>query len=108
MNAVAAVTAVLSGPPILTQIGPVALAGPPVPLAGSVVGFPNILASGLNQVATKLDTADDLVRRLALGEDLPVHQVSYALEEARLSVELAMQVRSRLLDGYREMMNLQL
>jgi flagellar hook-basal body complex protein FliE len=37
-----------------------------------------------------------------------VHQVTYALEEARLSVELAMQVRAKLLDGFRELMNMQL
>jgi flagellar hook-basal body complex protein FliE len=31
-----------------------------------------------------------------------------ALEDARLSVELAMQVRTRLLEGYRELMGMQL
>jgi flagellar hook-basal body complex protein FliE len=34
--------------------------------------------------------------------------VTYALEEARMAVELAMQVRSKLVDGYREIMNMQL
>jgi flagellar hook-basal body complex protein FliE len=31
-----------------------------------------------------------------------------ALEQARLSVELAMQVRSRIVEGYREIMNIPL
>jgi len=37
-----------------------------------------------------------------------VHQVTLALEQARLSVELAMQVRQRLVESYRELMNMQL
>jgi flagellar hook-basal body complex protein FliE len=37
---------------------------------------------------------------------VPLHQVTYALEEARLSVELAMQVRTRLVESYRELMNM--
>ena len=30
---------------------------------------------------------------------MPVHQVTYALEQARLSMELMMQVRSQLIEG---------
>ena len=49
-----------------------------------------------------------MVRRFALGDAIPVHQVTYALEEARMSVELALQVRSRLVEAYRDLMNMQL
>ena len=56
----------------------------------------------------KVARADQLVTRFALDDSVPVHQVTVALEEARLSVELAMQVRARLVEGYRELMNLQL
>ncbi len=93
----------LSLDPVITQIGV-------TPMAPPVQGpaFGDILSNGMKQVETKLTTADDLVQRFALGESIPVHQVTYALEEARLSVELAMQVRTRLLDGYRELMNMQL
>lgn len=71
-------------------------------------GFADILTAGLKQVESKLSTADDLVRRFALDDSIPVHQVTFALEEARMSVELAMQVRGKLVDGYRELMNMQL
>jgi flagellar hook-basal body complex protein FliE len=62
----------------------------------------------MKQVDEKLATADSLVRQFALDDSVPVHKVTYALEEARLSVELAMQVRTRLVEGYRELMNMQL
>jgi len=49
-----------------------------------------------------------MVKAFALDDSIPVHQVTFALEEARLAVELAMQVRTRLLESYRELMNMQL
>lgn len=71
-------------------------------------GFGDVLMSGLRAVDTRLETAEQLVRRFAVDDSIPVHQVTIALEQARLSVELAMQVRTRLVEGYRELMNMQL
>ena len=102
MTPVAAIDAVLASQPVLTTLGTAPVAAAPA------VGFGDILAAGMQGIERKLATADDLVRRFTLGDQIPVHQVTYALEEARLSVELAMQVRGRLLEGYRELMNMQL
>lgn len=103
MAPVGAIESVLAAPPVLTTLGVAA----PVP-AAATHGFADILAAGMRGVEGKLATADDLVRRFTLDEGVPIHQVTYALAEARLSVELAMQVRGRLLDGYRELMNMSL
>jgi len=92
---------ILAAPPALLRLG----AAPP---AEAPSGFAQLLRSGLETMDARLTNADALVRRFALGDDIPMHQVTYALEEARLSVELAMQVRGRLLDGYRELMGMQL
>ena len=89
--------------PSLTLLAPL-----PAPAAPSGPGFADVLRAGIGLLEAKLDTADTLVRRFALGESVPMHQVTFALEEARLSMELAMQVRGRLLDGYRELMGMQL
>lgn len=70
--------------------------------------FLSVLSAGLDAVNDKVANADQLVRQFALDDSVPVHQVTIALEEARLSVELAMQVRTRLVETYRELMNLQL
>jgi flagellar hook-basal body complex protein FliE len=102
VSPVGAIDAVLASQPALTALGMAPVSGPPT------VGFGEILAAGMRGVEGKLATADDLVRRFTLDGGVPIHQVTYALEQARLSVELAMQVRGRLLDGYRELMNMQL
>ena len=87
--------------PLALQLGPVATPPP-------TQGFGALLLSGLHGLDAKLDQADALVRRFAVDDSVPIHQVTMALEEARLSVELAMQVRSRLVEGYRDLMNMQL
>jgi flagellar hook-basal body complex protein FliE len=78
------------------------------PAQPSRAGFGEMLMSGLQAVDGKLETAEVLVRRFAVDDSIPVHQVTIALEQARLSVELAIQVRTRLVEGYRELMNMQL
>lgn len=71
-------------------------------------GFASLIQSSIANMDAKVAQADQLVTRFALDDSVPVHQVTVALEEARLSVELAMQVRARFVEGYRELMNLQL
>ncbi|WP_109807749.1 flagellar hook-basal body complex protein FliE [Sphingosinithalassobacter portus] len=82
----------------------------PVPTTaiGGSQSFGSILMQGLQSVDQKVASADGLARAFALDPSMPVHQVTTALAEARISVELAMQVRSRLVEGYRELMNMQL
>ena len=93
--------------PLLTRLGPALL--PDAATAGaSGASFGQILAEGMRHVEGKVADADKLVRRFAIDDSVPLHQVTYALEEARLAVELAMQVRTRLVESYRELMNMQL
>ncbi|WP_082448114.1 MULTISPECIES: flagellar hook-basal body complex protein FliE [unclassified Sphingomonas] len=92
--------------PLALQLGPVLSAPPPATVAAPDFGA--MVMAGLRGVDAKLASADALVRRFAVGDDVPLHQVTIALEQARLSVELAMQVRARLVEGYRELMNMQL
>lgn len=105
----------------MSAVGPIAAVAPsPIePLAMPIGGpafatgaqasnaFANMLTAGLNSVDDKIGTADALVKSFALGDPVPIHQVTAALEEARLAVEVAMQVRSRLVETYREFMTMQ-
>ncbi|MEI9851948.1 MAG: flagellar hook-basal body complex protein FliE [Sphingomonas sp.] len=64
--------------------------------------------AGLRAADAKVAAADGLVRRFAIDDSVPVHQVTMALGEARLAVEMAVQVRDRLVESYREIMNMPL
>lgn len=78
------------------------------PQAATNVSFGEVLMQGLQGVDAKIANADKLVQQFAVDDSVPVHQVTMALSEARLSVELAMQVRARLVESYRELMNMPL
>jgi flagellar hook-basal body complex protein FliE len=93
------------GPAVLAGLDP-AMAATPAPAPAR--GFAAMLGDGIDRVSDKLVKADDMVRTFAIDDTIPVHQVTFALEEARLSLELMLQVRGRLLDGYQQIMNMQL
>lgn len=70
--------------------------------------FGHLLLSGLQQVNQTVLHADQMTRAFAVDDSVPLHQVTFALEQARLSVELMSQVRSRLVEGYQEIFRMQL
>jgi flagellar hook-basal body complex protein FliE len=70
--------------------------------------FASAMAAGLHQVEARMAHADALVTAFATNDSIPVHQVTIALEQARLSVELALQVRTKLVDAFHEIMTMQL
>ena len=93
------------GLPQLTQL---ALPAPATAPQAGETSFAAILQTGLQAIDQKLTDANSLVRQFAVDDSVPVHQVMIALEEARDSVGLAMQVRARLVETYRDLMNMQL
>jgi flagellar hook-basal body complex protein FliE len=70
--------------------------------------FADMLLDGVDATASRIGQSDRIVRQFVLDDSIPVHQVTYALEQARLSLELMVQVRTRLLEGYQQLMNMQL
>jgi len=76
--------------------------------AAQPVSFVDMLSRGIEVTSTKLAEADSLLAKAAVDDSIPLHQVTYALEEARLSFELMIQVRNRLIDASQQLMNMQL
>ena len=74
--------------------------------SGVTGDFAYWMGQELTQVNDKLLQADELVRKLALGEVDNVHQVMIALDQARLSFQLLTQVRNKLLDSYQDILRM--
>lgn len=70
--------------------------------------FSQVLLDGIQAVNRRVADADAMVRAFAVDGSIPLHQVTFALEEARLSMEMMMQVRARLVESYQRMMEMQL
>ncbi|HEY0959842.1 MAG TPA: flagellar hook-basal body complex protein FliE [Novosphingobium sp.] len=78
------------------------------PVAATPHGFAGMLMDGVAAAESKVAQADKLARSFVLDDSIPVHQVTFALEEARMSLELMLQVRSRIIESYQQLMTMQL
>jgi flagellar hook-basal body complex protein FliE len=65
------------------------------------------LTQALGKVNQDLVRADQGLQSLASGEAQNLHQVMISLEEARIGVQLLVQVRNRLLEAYQDILRMQ-
>jgi flagellar hook-basal body complex protein FliE len=70
--------------------------------------FGRIVTEGLQELNTQLKTSEADLQRLALGEAPNLHEVMIRLEESRISFQLMLQVRNRLLEAYQDVMKMQI
>ena len=66
--------------------------------------FGHFLQNAIGEVNQAQLHAGDLSTRFAAGESIDVHQVMIAAQEASVALNLAIQVRNKLVDGYQELM----
>ncbi len=73
--------------------------------------------AGVNQVGLTFEKAldslgqsenasDTLMQKLAAGEDVEIHQVMIAAEQTDVNFRIAMAIRDKLVDAYREVMRM--
>ena len=70
-------------------------------------GFARWVVQGLSRVNAEVLDAQVEVQRLAAGEPVELHRLMLRLEESRMSFQLMMQVRNRLLEAYQDVMRMQ-
>jgi len=70
--------------------------------------FMKMVGSEVGQLNVSLNQADQAARELAAGDAVPVHDVMIAMEHARLKLQLAVEVRNRIVDAYQNLTNMQL
>ena len=72
------------------------------------INFGEILNEALNKVNDDQLFADEMDRMLATGEVDNVHEVTIAAQKAQLTLNLAVEIKSQLMDAYKEIMRLQI
>jgi flagellar hook-basal body complex protein FliE len=79
-------------------------------LVGEVKGnsFLDTLKEKLDEVNDKQIEADNLTQKFIKGEEEDIHKVMLSTEEAKLSLELAVQIRNKLVDAYGEFNRMQI
>lgn len=76
--------------------------------AGATGQFSKWFSEQLAATNEQLRVADHGVQQLAAGNASNLHQVMIDLEQAKLSMQLVMQVRNHLLEAYQSLMQMQM
>lgn len=74
----------------------------------SGLSFLDTLKEKLNDVNEEQIEANVLTDKMIKGEDVDIHQVMLKTEEAKMSLQLAVQVRNKILEAYQEINRIQL
>jgi len=66
-------------------------------------GFGETLEKAINSVDDRMNAADTAAAKYAAGDNIEIHTVMIAAEQARLSITLASEVRNKVLEAYQEL-----
>ena len=80
-----------------------------VPALGGVGGssFASSLERAVNDVAAKQETSTETLGAFLRGENVELHQVMAATEEAQISLEMLIEVRNKFTEAYRSLSTMQ-
>lgn len=74
---------------------------------GETPSFGQIVNKYLDETNQLQLKAGEAVRQMAAGQIEDIHDVMIAVEKSRVSLELVIEIRNRLLEAYRELMRMQ-
>lgn len=77
------------------------------PAEADGASFADTLTRTLNAVSDDQAHATDAMSAYLRGDDIEMHRVVAAAEEAQLSLELLVQVRNKFIEAYRTLSNMQ-
>ena len=69
--------------------------------------FGQLLTQFVGEVNEKQAVSTEMVNGLLSGQDIPLHRVMIAMEEASVAFQMMVEVRNKLLEGYQELMRMQ-
>lgn len=72
------------------------------------VDFGSVLLDKLNNVNDQQLNAENITEDFLKGGDTDIHDVMLSTEEARLSLDLAVQIRNKVMDAYQELNKMQI
>ena len=69
--------------------------------------FGETLTRALNEVSDAREHSGDLTRRFAAGEDVELHEVMAASEEAGIALDMLIELRNKAVEAYRAVIAMQ-
>jgi flagellar hook-basal body complex protein FliE len=78
------------------------------PVQSSGADFAGVLKRTLGEVNELQVKADEAATSLVLGEAADIHQVMIAVEQAKLSMQMTVQIRNKFIEAYQEISRMQI
>lgn len=76
--------------------------------SGSTVdSFGEVLSNALEKVNTSQVKADEMIKGFLVGDVQDIHQVTIAMGEAKIMMQLAVEVRNKAVEAYQELSRIQ-
>ena len=69
--------------------------------------FKDTFTRAINEISDTRDRGSDLATRFAAGEPVELHTVMAASEEAGIALDLAIEMRNKVVEAYRALINMQ-
>jgi flagellar hook-basal body complex protein FliE len=70
--------------------------------------FFNMISEKLHSIDHSIKESDSLMQAYIKGENIPVHDIMIALGKAKTEIQLAVEIRNKLLESYQEITRIQL
>ncbi|MBR2525675.1 flagellar hook-basal body complex protein FliE [bacterium] len=76
------------------------------PVSGLMNSIENAFSNGLNDVNEQRLKLDAMQEAFARGEDVSIHDMMIASEKSMLSMQMAMQIRNKMISAYTDLKNM--
>lgn len=73
-----------------------------------IESFKSLLNDKLNEVNQQQVDSENATEDFINGKDIDIHQVMLSAEEAKMSIEMAVQVRNKIVEAYQQINSMQL
>jgi flagellar hook-basal body complex protein FliE len=70
--------------------------------------FADTLNGFVSNVNDLQNSANDAIDKMASGQTADVHEVMVAMEKAKVSFDMLLQIRNKMLDAYKQIMQMQM
>ena len=70
--------------------------------------FKDMLKDSLDKLNEKQVESNNITNEFVSGGDVEIHEMMLSMEEAKMSLQLAIQVRNKVVDAVKELTNMQL
>jgi len=78
----------------------------PLQPSGSAGSVEKTFGQMLDSLSQTQNASDKLIQQMAAGEEVDVHDAMIATEETEINFRIALGIRDRLVDAYREIMRM--